>query len=488
VLDDDALVLRSLEATLKRHFRVHTAASGEAALELLADHPEIGVAVVDQRMPGMSGPEFIRRTVEPHPNLVRIILTGYQDIESLKQAINNGGAYRYLEKPCPNEELIGAVRGAAEVHRRLLDSNERPAVLAAANDALRGTNVRLQLENLQLRLDAESPLQSGTRIVGQSPALRRVIEAAERVAATDTSVLILGETGTGKDMLARHVHECSPRRAQTFRAQNCSAVVEQLIEDTLFGHVPGAFTGAKNLKKGLFEIADRGTLFLDEIGDSSASLQARLLRVLEERVIYRVGDDERAVPVDVRLITATNRDLQADVESGRFRRDLYFRLNVLVLHMPPLRERREDIAPLASHFLACLNERARSSTGKVVAGFEPAALAALESRPFPGNVRELANAIERAWLFADDEGLLSAEHLQPDARSHTAGARADPGWLNDASGGASLKDALQSFKIEFVTRALERNHWNVAATARELGINRASLYADLRQYGLRRPD
>ena len=291
VLDDDSLVLRALDFTLNQFFTVHTALSGAQALALLERHSNIAVAVIDQRMPGMSGPEFIRHTAAPYPNLVRIILTGYQDIDSLKAAINNGGAYRYLEKPCANEELIEAVHQAVQVHHRLVKNTQLPVALASANEHLREENQRLQLENLQLHSDVDARYRFGAKIVGSSPALRRVLVDAERVLSTDTTVLITGETGTGKELLARYLHDNGPRRESTFRAQNCGAVAEALMEDTLFGHIAGAFTGARALKKGLFEIADEGTLFLDEIGDCPLTLQTKLLRVVEEKIVHRLGDD-----------------------------------------------------------------------------------------------------------------------------------------------------------------------------------------------------
>jgi len=485
IVDDDALVIRALEATLKRRFRVLTAASGELALAALADHPDIAVAIIDQRMPGMCGAELIRHIAAPYPNLVRIILTGYQDIESLKQAINNGGAYRYLEKPVTNDELIEAVQSGTDLHRRLVADAQKPAVLAEANENLCAVNQQLQLENLQLRLDAERFPAPGARIVGSSPALMQVLAAAKRIATTDATVLIVGETGTGKDLLARHIHDQSGRRGATFRAQNCGAVAEHLMEDVLFGHVAGAFTGARAQKKGLFEIAAGGTLFLDEIGECSPSLQARLLRVVEDRVVYRLGDDERALAADVRLIAATNRDLRKGVQAGQFREDLYYRLNVLRLEVPPLRERRTDIRELAGYFLRCFNVRAQLMSGKVVTEIDATALAALERYEYPGNVRELANIMERAWLFADDGGVIALEHVAPSLVTHDAGETISHAASQPADG-QFLRDAVGAFKAQYIAAALARNDWNVAATAREIGISRGRLYEEIRELGLQR--
>ena len=481
-VDDDHLVLRALEATLKRHFRVLTADSGAAALALLAEHPSAAVAIIDQRMPGMSGAELIRHLAEPYPNLVRIILTGYQDIESLKQAINNGGAFRYLEKPCSNEDLLSAVRQAIALHRRLRDGAAVPAALE--NEALRRSNQRLQLENLHLRMEVEQSLVLGAPIVGSSPVLRQVLAEADRMAATDTTVLILGETGTGKELLARRLHERSGRRDRTFRAQNCGAIVEQLAEDMLFGHVAGAFTGAGASRKGLFEIADGGTLFLDEIGECSPSLQARLLRVVEERTVHRLGDDEHPHPIDVRLIAATHRDLLAEVRAARFREDLYYRLNVFCLRVPPLRERRSDIAELAQYFVTRFNDRARSLSGKLVQGLDAEAVSTLERYDYPGNIRELANIVERAWLFADDGGAIAAEHVR---LTEVTGTNASPVPTTSTAECQPLRDAIAEFKVRHIATALERHDWNVAATARALGVSRGRLYEEMRDCGLQRP-
>lgn len=483
LVDDDPLVLRAFEATLRRRFRVHSVTSGSAALAFVESNPDLAVAVIDQRMPGMSGAELIRELSGPYPDLVRIIVTGYQDIASLKDAINNGGAYRYLEKPCSNEDLVGAVASAIELHDRI--RSDRSAGDESAAQELREANRWLAIENAQLRIAADQRFALGHEIVGASPALQRVLADADRVAGTDTTVLIEGETGTGKDLLARYLHHRGTRRNGMFRAQNCGAVGEQLIEDLLFGHVPGAFTGARGLKKGLFEIASGGTLFLDEVGECSPSLQSRLLRVVEERLVHRLGDDERAVPVDVRLIAATNRDLRRDVDGGRFRSDLYYRLSVFRLVMPPLRERREDLPALAEHFLRCFNERARLLSGKQVSGFDAGALAALSRHEFPGNVRELANLLERAWLFADDGDVIATEHVLTALNQEVDRGRGDG---NSDESARTLKQSVIAFKARHIAAALDRNAWNVSATARELGITRGRLYEEIRDSGLQRPD
>ncbi len=491
IVDDDGLVVRALAAALRRHFHVLTADGGERALAVLADHPDTAVAIIDQRMPGMSGAELIRQVADPYPHLVRIILTGFQDIESLKQAINHGGAFRYLDKPCPNEELIAAVQAGIALHRRLREGARAPAVLAGANAALRDSNERLWLENLHLRDEVARSRTSYGPLVGSSPALRRAIDEAERMADSDATVLILGETGSGKELFARYIHDRSRRATAIFRAQNCASVSEQLAEDTLFGHIPGAFTGARNAKKGLFEIADGGTLFLDEVAECSPSLQARLLRVVEDKIIYRLGDDEQALRVDVRLIAATHRDLLAEAKAGRFREDLYYRLNVFCLRLPPLRERRSDVAELARHFVDSLNQRGRTTSGKYVLGLTPEALRILESHDYPGNVRELANVVERAWLFADDADSIGVEHVVPGL---DGGDRPrvvlNPSMLNPSTPeyeGLPWRDAVGRFKSRLLADALTTHAWNVAATARALGISRTRLYEEMRECGLERP-
>lgn len=487
LVDDDTLVLRAFEATLKRSFNVHCVTSGATAIEFLANRPDIAVVIIDQRMPGMSGPELIRHLTASHPNLVRIIVTGYQDINSLSQAINNGGAYRYLEKPCRNEELLEAVHNATELHHRLVEHSREPAALQAANAELATANQLLELENLQLRRASDEPFAFARRIVGSSPALQRVLAEADRMAATDTTVLISGETGTGKELLARYLHERGARRARTFRAQNCGAVGDQLMEDMLFGHVAGAFTGARNPKKGLFEVATGGSLFLDEIGECSPSLQARLLRVVEEKVLHRLGDDEHAIHVDVRLIAATNRDLRSEVTAGRFREDLYYRLNVFNLSMPPLRDRRSDIREIAAYFVSCCNEKARHLSGKSIAGITPEAIRALEGYDYPGNIRELANIIERAWLYCDDGDSVSTEHILPSLGAATPTSDSLAPCPPSPAGG-TLRLALAQFKTEHIRNALANNAWNVAATARQLGITRGRLYEEIKESGLQRPN
>ncbi|MBX3023659.1 sigma-54-dependent Fis family transcriptional regulator [bacterium] len=462
VVDDEPASVELLRITLSDDYPIHTATSGQRALELLERHPEIAVAIIDQRMPGMTGTELIQRTIDPFPHLIRIILTGYTDIDALIQAINAGRVFRYLTKPWSMEELLATVRQGLEVHRLAIDN-------VRLQEELRAANQRLRQENTQLRRDARGRYRFD-EIIGASAALQRLLAQLERVVPSEATVLILGETGTGKELVARALHYNGPRAERPFVSENCAAMAPELLTSELFGHRRGAFTGAHEDRQGLFEVANGGTLFLDEIGDCPAELQTRLLRVLDQGEIRRVGDN-RSIPVDVRIIAATHRDLEADVAAGRFRRDLYYRLSVISLRTPPLRERREDIPQLAQHFLAelCLQR------GKASPGFSAETVAILAAHDWPGNVRELRNEVERAFTFAEPEALIA-----PDLLSERF-ASVQP--LESTNG--TLRPAVERLERELIQAALARNAGNHTHTAAELGLSRRGLLDKLQRYGLR---
>ena len=377
VVDDELNIRRVLErAFANEGYQVHTAENGHQALRLLAETP-CDLMLSDVVMPDMTGLELLKRARQQHPNLQVVLMTAYGTIPAAVEAMR-AGAYDFLTKPLDMERLRKVVRNALRDAAR------------TSKPATRKTAKRKQ-----------------TVFIGDSPAIRKVLETVERVADTRTTVLITGESGTGKELIARMLHERSSRAEKPFVALSCAAIPETLLEVELFGAVKGAYTGAETDRVGKFEAADGGTLFLDEIGDIPPLIQVKLLRVLQEREIERLGSNS-PVPIDVRLITATNRDLAAAAESGAFRSDLYYRLQVVHIHLPPLRERREDIPLLANHFL----KRFAEENGRALKTISPEAMQLLQSACWKGNVRELENTIESAVVLAppNTETLLP-EHL-----------------------------------------------------------------------------
>ncbi|MBI3785760.1 MAG: sigma-54-dependent Fis family transcriptional regulator [Deltaproteobacteria bacterium] len=466
VVDDEPASVNLLRITLGIELpdtTVHTATDGATALKILAAHPEIAVAVIDQRMPEMTGTDLIQATIEPYPDLVRIILTGYTDIDSLIQAINAGRVYRYLTKPWKKEELVGVIRQGLELHRMSRDNRR-------LQDELRAAYERLRIENAQLRSDAKQRYRfSG--VVGNSAPLRQTLKLVERVADTDSTVLISGETGSGKELIARAIHYNGGRSDKPFISENCAAIAPDLLTSELFGHKRGAFTGANEDRQGLFEAANGGTLFLDEIGDCPPELQTRLLRVLDQGEIRRVGDNQ-PIKVDVRVIAATHHDLEQDVENGRFRRDLFYRLSVFTIHVPPLRERKDDIPALVQHILGQL----AADSGKHVLGVSSEAMKRLMVHDYPGNVRELQNEVERAFAMADHDEYITPDLLSPKFTSSSA-------ELPPPSG--SLRGQLEEYEAKVLRAALERSNGNQTHTATQLGISRRSLIDKLQRYGIK---
>jgi two-component system response regulator HupR/HoxA len=463
VVDDEPAGVELIAGTLGIDFTVHTATSGAAALSVLQSHPEIGVAIIDQRMPGMTGTELIQRTIEPYPDLVRIILTGYTDIDSLIQAINAGRVFRYLTKPWNREELIATVRQGMEVYRLSADNLRLQEELHAANERLRAENVQLRREvRGRSRFDG---------IIGSSAALQRTLDLVERVVASDTTVLITGESGTGKELIARAIHFNGPRADRPFVSENCGAIAPDLLTSELFGHKRGAFTGAHEDRRGLFELANGGTLFLDEIGDCPPDLQTRLLRVLDQGEIRRVGESE-TLHVDVRIVAATHHDLERDVRDGKFRHDLFYRLGVFTVHTPPLRERLDDVPLLAQHFV----DRFSRKHHKRVLGVTDEALEMLATYDFPGNVRELENEIERAFTLADPDGYVTPDLLSAKFVATRACAKPAKG---------SLRSAVERYESGLVREALQRNEGNRTHTAADLGLSRRGLIDKLEKYGIR---
>jgi two-component system response regulator HupR/HoxA len=463
VIDDESASVDLLRITLGMDYPVYTATDGHTALALLGDHPEIALAIIDQRMPGMSGTEFIQKTIEPYPHLVRIILTGYTDVQSLIEAINAGRVYRYLTKPWNKDDLLVTVRQGLEVHRLAMENIRLQA-------DLREANARLRVENAHLRREVQGRYRF-EEIIGSSPALRRTLELVECVVATETTVLITGETGTGKELVARAIHYNGPRAEQPFMSVNCTDFTPEMLSSELFGHKRGAFTGAVEERQGLFKAADGGTVFLDEIGDAPESVQTRLLRVLDQGEIRRVGED-KPIQVDVRVIAATHRNLEAAVRADRFRKDLFFRLNVFPIALPALRERREDIPVLVEHFLSRFNR----SKDKRVLGFTPEALALLNRHLFEGNVRELENIVERAFALADPETYITPDLLP----ENVCGSIGEP-----ATASTTLRASVERFEAQMIREALLRNGGNQTRTAAELSLSRRALIDKLQKYDIR---
>ena len=371
---------------------------------------------------------------------------------------------------------VGSTRPAqfSEQELAFLKTLGTQVAIGVAKARLREQTDRLRQENLELRRAVEGKYTFG-EIVGRSPAMARVLQLVEKVIPSSSTVLIEGETGTGKELLARAIHYNGPRRDRRFLAQNCAALSETLLESELFGHRKGAFTGAISDKKGLFELADGGTVFLDEVGDMSVTMQAKILRVLQEGEIRRVGAAE-SQKVDFRLIAATNKDLDAEVGGGRFREDLYFRLRVFPIRVPPLRERREDIPPLVQHFLS----RFARELGKGIEGINASALDLLAGYPFPGNVRELENELERGAVLVEPDGWITPEHLSDRIWGVSPG-------VGPEEREGRLKEAVETLEQGLIQEALTRHAGNVSEAARALGISRQWLIKKMTRYKMRQP-
>jgi two-component system response regulator HupR/HoxA len=468
IVDDETAILESLELTLGSDYRVFTATRAEEGLAVL-DREDVALIISDQVLPGVSGVEFLEKAMERKPSAIRMLLTGYTDIGSLVRGINEGRIYRYIQKPWEPDEVRLNVKRALEAYELTTENVQLAAALSEANE-------RLRAENLSLRREVERRY-AFDQIIGSSPAMNQVFEVMQKVAETDATVLVTGETGTGKDLVARAIHYAGSRKAQRFVAQNCAALPDTLLESELFGHKRGAFTGAHADKKGLFEVAHRGTIFLDEVGETHPGMQVRLLRVLQDGEIRPLGSSETR-RVDVRIIAATNRDLRKDVETGRFREDLFYRLRVVELRLPSLRERRADIPLLAHHFLDIANKK----MGKSLTGFTNAAMDRLVGYGWSGNVRELENEIERTVALSGDADTISVDMLS----EHIRGARsAAPAVAEDTPpGDLDLNRAVDALKQRLISHAL-REAGSKTRAAEKLGIPRQSLQKMMKRLGLK---
>ncbi|HEY7726562.1 MAG TPA: sigma-54 dependent transcriptional regulator [Anaeromyxobacteraceae bacterium] len=458
VVDDEPTLLKALEALLrKKGYDVTGLESPIAATQRLAQE-DFDVALLDVKMPELSGLELLTAVKHRRPEVEVIMMTGHATVETALAAVK-AGAYDYLTKPFEDVELVARAVAKAAERKHLFDRNR-------------------QLER-ELR---EKEGTAGDGIVGTSGAIRDVIRMIDAVAYSAATVLITGESGTGKELVARGLHNKSPRRAHPFVALNCGALTETLLESELFGHVKGAFTGAQRDQKGLFDAADGGTIFLDEIGDIPPATQVRLLRVLQEGEIKRVGSAD-AIRVDVRVIAATHRDLPKLVKAGRFREDLFYRLNVIAIPLPSLRDRIEDVPLLAHHFLRRYTER----LAKKVKTLSPEAVELLCGYRWPGNVRELENAIERAVVLSRGESITPVDlppaitgRTAPLIRDIPAGAD-ESAWLT-MSYATAKEQALRRFEKMYVEALMKACDNNISAAARKAGMDRSNFKRVLRKY------
>ena len=449
VVDDDPGHLTTLQTIIRSWgYEVQTADDGTGAVERVKSGP-VDLILMDVRMAEMNGLEALRQIKAYNPAIPVIIMTAYSSVESAVEALKTG-AYDYLIKPLDFEVL-----------KLTLERAREHAGLKAENQQLKA----------QLGVDFDAP-----NIIGASPAMKALIDMLAMIAPSEATVLISGGSGTGKELIARAIHYNSPRKAKPLVVVNCAAISETLLESELYGHEKGAFTGADKRREGRFMHAQGGTIFLDEIGETSPAMQAKLLRVIQEREIQRVGSEE-VLAVDVRILAATNRDLEAEVREGRFREDLFYRLNVVNLRIPPLRERPEDIPLLAQHFLQAFARKNR----KTVKGFLPLAMDMLVKYNWPGNVRELENAIERAVILMTGEHITEAQL----PLSIVQGYPQEP--EPDLVAGRPLADgqhSLEEVEKQAIMATLEATGGNKSETARRLGITRKTLHNKLKNYGL----
>ncbi|OGG44704.1 MAG: hypothetical protein A3F84_28790 [Candidatus Handelsmanbacteria bacterium RIFCSPLOWO2_12_FULL_64_10] len=473
LIDDEPSILRSVGNYLRdRGHHLFVAERGEEGLEILR-REAVDIVITDFRMPGMDGFEVLREARRISPGTEVIVITAYGDIESAVRAMREG-AFDFFTKPFEMQALHAALRRTVRFH------------------ALRQEKDRYR-ERLE-RLDAEVRGRYGpSAIVGESAAIQKVRTLIEQVCQAEaTTVLVCGETGTGKELVAQAIHYGSGRAGGPFVAVDCSAIPETLLESEFYGHVKGAFTDARESRKGHFELADGGTLFLDEVGDMGLAMQAKLLRTLEERRVRPVGGS-RDIPVDVRVISATNRDLPGAISAGRFRGDLYYRLNAFTIQAPPLRERPEDIPLLAEHFLARYARELR----KPIAGWTPEATALLKTHPFPGNVRELRNLVERAAILCrtdrvtpeDLEFAPAPEAVLTPSEEVSGATSARAVGLAGFVRGASAADLnLSAAEKEFIQEALRRSGGSQVQAARLLGISRDALRRRMIQHDVQNPE
>jgi two-component system nitrogen regulation response regulator NtrX len=450
VVDDEAEIRRSVRMILEYEgYDVQEASSGAEALALIEREPP-DLAFLDIKMGGMDGLETLQKIRQANEALPVVIISGHGTVSTAVEATKLG-AFDFIEKPLASERVLVTIRNA-------LDQG------------------RLRDENRSLKRAVEARHQ----MVGESPSIRQIWDSIKRAAPTNATVLLLGESGSGKELVARAIHRNSLRSRDRFVQVNCAAIPEELIESELFGHEKGSFTGATEKQIGKFEQADRGTIFLDEVGDMSPKTQAKVLRVLQEGEVERLGS-ARTIKVDVRVIAATNKDLEAEIERGNFREDLYFRLSVIPIRVPPLRDRREDIPALVRHFVDLFSRENNRRPQR----FTPAALESMQNARWKGNVRELRNTVERLLIMTPGDSI-DVDDLRDVLRTETRpapnsdGGNANPGYLAPGT----LKEFKESAERKFLVEKLREHAWNISKTAEVIGTPRSNLYKKLEQYAI----
>jgi two-component system response regulator HydG len=457
IIDDHDTIREGLELLLRKHgHRTYSAESGRRGLDLLREHGA-DLVITDLRMAGLDGIEVLRQVRARAPDTDVMVITAFGTVDRAVEAMK-AGAVDFITKPFSPQEF------AVKVGRLLRNRAER--------EKLRQENVALRIENTSLKEETEARY---SEIIGEAPAMKEVFRWIRRVAPSESTVMIYGESGTGKELVARAIHASSDRKDGPFVRVNCGALAESLLDSELFGHEKGAFTGADRRRRGRFELADRGTIFLDEISTISTMTQIRLLRVIQERELERVGG-EQTIAVDVRIIAATNTPAEELIASDDFRQDLFYRLHVVPILLPPLRSRIDDIPPLVAHFMAKLRERTNSPAEAVT----KEALTKLTSYPWPGNVRELENVIERALVLADDR-VIDVDDLPPLSTGEVA---PEPGDQPFPADGMNLNQTVEGIEERLLRKALEQAGGVKAEAARLLGLKSSAFYYKLEKYGI----
>jgi len=470
IIDDEIRSIETLERILDEDFDVHSANNIIEATAIL-EREWIQVVLCDQRMPDMTGVEFCAEIRERWPEVIRMIMSGYTDSEDIIAAINEGGIYQYISKPWHPEDVILKLNNAIEIfelHRK----NERLAIELKLQPKTLKEAIEVQREALQAHFSWETIIRSPTS------SMNGICSTVKQISPYDVSVLIMGESGTGKELCARALHYNSLRQTEPFVAENCGALPDELLESELFGHKRGAFTGAIEDRIGLFESANGGTIFLDEIGETSPAFQLKLLRVLQEKEVRPLGTNKHR-PIDVRIIAATNRNMEEDLRAGRFREDLYYRLATFTIELPPLRDRLADIPYLAIDIL----NKMQAELGKKVEGFTTEAMECLQQYQWPGNVRELENEIKR-MLVLTQESKLSAGLMSPHVLRAIPDEMRQDMKLVASSSQAHLKDRIELLEAHIIKETLVRHRWNKTRSAEELGLSRVGLRSKLDRYEL----
>lgn len=471
VVDDEIRSAQSIARTLEDDFNVFTADCAEKALEIL-ESEWIQLVFCDQRMPGVSGVELLTEMRARWPEVIRVIITGYTDPADIIRAVNEAGVYQYVGKPWRPDDLLMIAKNGARLYQLQREHDRLSVELKLLEPSMQS-----RLDHQRSKLRKSFSFDSIVR-APESP-MNAVCGLAAQVASFDVPALILGETGSGKELLARAMHYASLRSDKPFFAVNCGAIPDQLLESELFGHRKGAFTGAHANRVGLLEQADGGTIFLDEIGEVSPAFQVKLLRFLQEGELRPVGANETR-EVDVRVIAATNRDLETAAREGAFRLDLYYRLAVFPIAPPPLRDRRMDVPSLANALL----ERAAARHGKRVRGFTEEALERLAAYYWPGNIRELENQVTRMLILAQTDDL-GAELISPEIlRGASAAEEEDPAADLALVGDGTLKERVERMEARLIRETMIRHGWNKSRAAEALGLSRVGLRAKLERYGL----